>query len=245
MRIVEPEIDDYVTGRLREQSLGSLSNGTGRVSDETLRALDRALEKAVAAADPKGAYKRSLIDDVTATGVVIREGEVRSARFATLARAARGERPMVVFALATVGGTFSEVLDAEESLLDKYVLDAVGSQLAEIVADLVETEWRNDLAASGYDSSLRMSPGCCDWDLDGQNVVFTILDASAIGVRLAPGYLMIPEKSASSASVAAESVPMQSACSACGKNECPFRKRSLDQTPGPELPEDDMVEDGC
>lgn len=227
MKTVRPIIDTFAIERLRAQTLDVLSGGTGRANRETLRALEDGLERAVASADPRGIYKRSLIENAVDGTVTTSDGDIRSAMFAKIAGASSGDKRIVVFSIATVGGTFDEELAAEESMLDKFVLDAVGSELAEIVADEVEEAWKDELALAGMEASLRMSPGYCDWDLEGQNVIFTAMDASAIGVRLTPSYLMIPAKSVSGAAVAAQRVGLKVSCATCAKRECPFRRAPL------------------
>jgi hypothetical protein len=228
MKIVRPTLDSYAIDRLRERSLDVLSGGTRRAGRETLRALDESVARAVSAADPRGLYMRANISGIDGSAVRTSEGDIDSAKFASIAKEAQGNTRMVVFTIATVGGTFGDELAAEESLLDKFVLDAVGSELAEIVADLVEETWKNEMALAGLDASLRMSPGYCDWALEGQNVIFTALDSSAIGVRLTPSYLMIPAKSVSAAAIVAEHVPLKVACARCGRSDCPFRRAELE-----------------
>jgi hypothetical protein len=223
VKTLEIELDAFAVERLRQQTLDVLTEGTGRASAETLRALDEGVERAVRVAGPRGLYKRSSVTAVSDTQVETADGTIRSPMFSKVARFAKGPAK-VVFAIATVGGAFDEELAAEPSLLNKFVLDAVGSELAEIVADVLEEKWKNEMSVAGLEGSLRMSPGYCDWSLKGQDVVFTALDASSIGVRLTPSYLMIPAKSVSSAAVLAEAVPVMVACEICRKQACPFRR---------------------
>ncbi|MHB8896208.1 MAG: vitamin B12 dependent-methionine synthase activation domain-containing protein [Candidatus Geothermincolia bacterium] len=224
MKIVRPAIDTIEIERLRAQTLDVLTGGTGRANPETLRALDEGVPRAVASADPHGGYVRSLIESVNDGTITTRDGNIKSAKFSNVARAASGDRCFVVFTIATVGGTFDEELDAEKSLLDRFVIDTIGSEFAEIVADLVEEEWKNEMALAGLDATVRISPGYCDWSLEGQDLIFTALDASELGVRLTPSYLMIPAKSVSSAAVAAARVPLKVPCAACGKTDCAWRR---------------------
>lgn len=238
MYTVKPILDSFTIERLRAQALDGLTGGTGRANPETLRALEAAVAKVVECAEPQGIYERVTMEAADDSTVTTRDGEIRSAMFSRVARAAEGDRVMVLFTIATLGGTFDEALEDQESLLDKFVLDAVGSELAEIVADLVEEEWKDAMAQTGLDASLRMSPGYCDWALDGQNVIFTTLDSSAIGVRLTENYLMIPAKSVSGAAVVARRVPLKVPCEECARPHCPFRRAPRDADPGEEQVED-------
>jgi hypothetical protein len=227
MKIVRPVIDSIAVERLRVQTLGVLSEGTGRASDETKRALDAGIDRAVECAEPGGEYVTSSVVEIVPGGVETADGFIASPMFARIAgRASDGAR--VMFALATLGEALDEELRKKGSLLETFVLDAVASELAEIVADMVEEVWKNEASLARREGSLRMSPGYCDWPLTGQNVLFTALDASAIGVRLSPSYLMIPSKSVSSAAVVASHVPLLAPCVTCPKADCPFRRMAFD-----------------
>lgn len=227
MKIVRPIIDSIAVERLRVQTLGVLSEGTGRASDETRRALDAGVDRAVECACPRGEYVSSSIVEILPGGVETADGFIASPMFARIAGRARGE-VRTMFALATLGEALDEELRRARSLLETFVLDAVASELAEIVADMVEEAWKNEASLARREGSLRMSPGYCDWPLLGQDVIFTALDASEIGVRLTPSYLMVPSKSVSSAAVVASHVPLLAPCVTCRKAECPFRRMPFD-----------------
>jgi len=224
MNKVWPAVDSSFEESLMARALDALTGGTGRANPETLRALDRAMGIALESSKPVGAYALSDVLGFDGRAVSTREGDIHSPMFARLAEKAAGGRLVAVYMLVTAGGTLDEEIRGMDSLLDRYVLDAVGSELAEIVADLVERDWTGELAAGGLEASVRVSPGYCDWVLEGQDVAFAALDAGAIGVRLTPSYLMVPVKSVSSVSLAAESLPLKVPCTVCGREGCPYRR---------------------
>jgi len=226
--VVRPVVDNNAVESLRERTLSVLSGGTGRASNETLRALDAAIERAVEVAEPCGGYRFARLVDVYEDGVKTMFGAVESTKFAMMARESSGD-PRVAFALSTAGASLDAELALDIPLLEKFVLDAVGSELAEIVADMVEAEWKRDATEQGLESSARMSPGYCDWLLQGQSVIFKAIDAEAIGVRLTDSFLMIPAKSVSSAAVLAERVPLRVQCLTCTRADCPFRRAPQDE----------------
>jgi hypothetical protein len=228
VQVIRPAIDDAAAERLKRQTLAVLSGGTGRANSETLRALDRAVERAVAVAEPSGAYRFTPIQDVTPTGVETMFGTVKSARFARMARESSGGR-RVAFAIASAGEALDEELARDMPLLDQFVLDAVGSELAEMVADIVEVRWKEEARVLRLEASMRMSPGYCDWLLEGQSVIFKAVDGGAVGVRLTSSFLMIPAKSVSSAAVLAEEVPLPVQCVTCARTDCPFRRAPYDE----------------
>jgi hypothetical protein len=228
LQVVHPVIDEEAAQRLKQQTLAVLTGGTGRANPETLRALDGAVERAVAVAEPCGAYRFTPILDITPGGVETMFGAVSSGKFARMARESSGER-RVAFAVATAGGALDAELAGDMSLLDQFVLDAVGSELAEMVADMVEARWKEEALVLCLEASTRMSPGYCDWSLRGQTVIFKAIDASAVGVRLTNSFLMIPAKSVSSAAVLAGEVPLPVQCVTCARTDCPYRRAPYDE----------------
>ena len=225
MELVQPKIDGAQIEVLRKNTLAALTGGTGRANPETLAALERALDQVVASADPVGGFRYSKVMDVTPAEVATPFGPIESAKFSLMARLCDGEA-RVVFTLSTVGEALDELLARKAPLLDRFVMDAVASELAEIVAGLVEETWMAAAKADGRQASMRMSPGYCDWQIRGQSVLFRALDAGALGVRLTDSFLMIPSKSVSSAAVTAGAVPLKIQCLACNRKDCPFRRAS-------------------
>src|SRR5450759_4702385 len=148
LKVVRPVVDNNAVERLREQTLSVLSGGTGRASNETLRALDAAIERAVEVAEPCGGYRFARLVDVYEDGVKTMFGAVESTKFAMMARESSGD-PRVALAPSPAGASLDAELALDIPLLEKFVLDAVGSELAEIVADMVEAEWKRDATEQG------------------------------------------------------------------------------------------------
>lgn len=234
MEVVNLKITGEHIDILRKDSLAALTGGTGRANPETLAGLERALETVRVSAEPLGGYRYARITEVTRTEANTLLGPVASTRFALMARRSSGEK-QVVFTLSTLGESVDEAIAGDVPLLDKFVLDAVASELAEMVAGLVEEHWMEEVGAAGREASARMSPGYCDWLIGGQAIVFRALDAAALGVRLTDSFLMIPAKSVSSAAVVADEVPLKVQCLACRRQDCLFRRGAADDTWSDEL----------
>lgn len=75
------------------------------------------------------------------------------------------------------------------------ILDAVGSEFAEALAqkvdDLIETQVRRE----GFSTLMRFSPGYGDWTIFDQAKILKILKANRLGVRVTKSCIMVPEKS--------------------------------------------------
>lgn len=234
MEVVRLKIAEEHVEMLRKDSLAALTGGTGRANEETLAALERSLETIVGCAEPCGGYRYVKVTEVTRSEVTTVLGPVESTRLSLIARRSLGDKQLV-FALSTAGEAVDDAIAGDIPLLDKFVLNTVASELAEIVAGLVEERWLEEVCAAGREASARMSPGYCDWLIRGQSVVFRALDAAALGVRLTDSFLMIPSKSVSSAAVVADEVPLKVQCLACGRKDCQFRRAATDDAWSAEL----------
>jgi hypothetical protein len=107
-------------------------------------------------------------------------------------------RRVAVF-VVTVGETISRLAeDAVESgdVFAAWVVDALGSCAAEGAADALMERIRPHL----HDQealTLRYSPGYCGMDMAQQRMLFQMVRADSVGVRLLPSLLMRPLKSIS------------------------------------------------
>jgi len=108
------------------------------------------------------------------------------------------------------------------------VLDAAASVAAESAAqyvqDTIGTKLNGDEA-----TTLRYSPGYCDWPLKEQKKLFKLLPYREIGVKLSEAALMSPRKSVSGvigicpAKLAKTS---GNACVNCTRRNCPYRRNA-------------------
>ena len=107
-----------------------------------------------------------------------------------------------------------------------FILDAAASVAAESAAQKVQDYIEEKLSEEDA-TTLRYSPGYCDWPLEEQNTLFSVLPNELIGVKLDKNWCMSPRKSVSglfgicSADTARES---GNACSLCAKKYCPYRR---------------------
>ncbi len=102
--------------------------------------------------------------------------------------------------VGTVGEGYEQLhrryTDEDEPLLI-YTLDAVGSELAERVADRIEKIVGAQAKADGFSISNRYSPGYCGWKVAEQHALFSLLPKDFCGITLSPSAMMRPIKSVS------------------------------------------------
>ncbi|MGB2856932.1 MAG: hypothetical protein WBC61_09860 [Dehalococcoidia bacterium] len=230
MAIFETELNRGLIEGLTSKTLHKLGYDASETLDPKIaEVLDGALLVARKLAKPRGIYRTLPVLGTSRYGVKTEAGIIRSAMFTRLANMCRGDRS-IVFMITTIGEELEITGRASESLFHQLVFDTLGSELTEMVADMLEADWRAQLSSLGLQCSSRFSPGYCDWALDGQDVIFKALDAGLIDVHLTPQFVIVPSKSISAIAVAAEEVPISSPCVFCAKEDCSWRRLPEDKT---------------
>jgi len=109
-----------------------------------------------------------------------------------------------------------------------YILDAVAAVAAESIARYVQDRIDESLDSDEM-TTLRYSPGYCDWPITDQEKIFALLPSDRIGVRLLDNALMSPSKSISGLiGIGAKEAVKASgnACRTCEKKNCPHRREA-------------------
>jgi hypothetical protein len=227
VRALERELNPRIIDELRGKALERLGCGAGAAVDPIVRTtLDEALDVAAKVVRPAGTYRILPVLGTTARSVQTEAGTIRSALFSRLVEMCGGD-PSIVFMIATLGAELERSCGAAEPLSRQLVFDTVGSELAEMVADGLEADWRAELEVSGLQCSERFSPGYCDWALEGQAVIAAALDFDRVGVGLNSHFVMTPRKSVSAIAVAAKEVPAPVPCVFCARDDCSSRRRAI------------------
>jgi len=122
----------------------------------------------------------------------------------------------------------------EDALAEAYMLDAVASAAADLLADRLAERYRQTLAGRGMKEPrvLPYSPGYCGWPTRGQRPLFDALRPGEIGVTLNDSCLMSPLKSVSGVLVAGPGEahrfrPDFPFCDDCRTHECGPRMASV------------------
>ena len=107
-----------------------------------------------------------------------------------------------------------------------YIIDTIGSEAVERVADILESRLLDVLADDSLKITNRYSPGYCDWSVSEQQKLFSLLPEHFCGINLTDSSLMIPVKSVSGiigigSDVTREEYP----CRFCSRTDC--HKRHL------------------
>lgn len=102
--------------------------------------------------------------------------------------------------LGTVGPQFdkwSKEVFQDGDPLAGYIIDILGSEIAESIADWLETKIVTHADELGMKCSNRYSPGYCGWSVAEQHKLFGLFPKNFCGVSLTTSALMKPHKSVS------------------------------------------------
>ena len=125
-----------------------------------------------------------------------------------------------------LGETTSQ-LAKDGLILQATVLDAIGSDAVERLADFAQDKIKEIAEAQGLVTSRRFSPGYCDWNIGQQRMLFYALTGNTLGIRLTGECLMIPQKSISGIigiGPSIDNVENYNPCKTCNKQDCPGRR---------------------
>lgn len=102
--------------------------------------------------------------------------------------------------VATIGSEFdvwSKKTFESEDPLAGYIIDLLGSEIAEALASLVDSKIKNHAAEQNLKCSNRFSPGYCGWSVAEQHKLFDFFTDEFCGISLTESSLMKPHKSVS------------------------------------------------
>jgi hypothetical protein len=136
----------------------------------------------------------------------------------------------VAIFLVTIGKYMEETtfqLANDGLILQATVLDAIGSDAVEKVADFVQDRIKEMAEVQGLVTSRRFSPGYCDWNIGQQRMLFYALTGNTLGIRLTGECLMVPQKSISGIigiGPSTDNVENYNPCKTCTKQDCLGRR---------------------
>ncbi|NND05178.1 MAG: hypothetical protein HKN87_02260 [Saprospiraceae bacterium] len=108
-----------------------------------------------------------------------------------------------------------------EDALAGYIIDLVGSEIAERTTDWLENKIVALAKEEGKKCSNRYSPGYCGWSVAEQHKLFSFFPENFCGVSLSESALMKPHKSVSGIiGLGKEMKRLEYPCSACRVSHC-------------------------
>jgi len=122
---------------------------------------------------------------------------------------------------------YSRSLMKEGNALEGLIVDLIGSEIAEGVAEFIHQKLENDMNMAGLKVTNRYSPGYCNWPVSDQQKLFSLPRLNTCGVRLTPSSLMLPVKSVSGIiGIGRNVVNRGYACMRCETDHCLYREKT-------------------
>jgi hypothetical protein len=134
----------------------------------------------------------------------------------------------VAFFICTLGDNIEQLSKQfirEGHALEGFIVDLIGSELTEEVADITHKTIGTDMKKNNLNITNRYSPGYCNWPVSDQQHLFSLME-NTFGVELKPSSLMIPMKSVSGVVGIGPDVRFTGyTCSKCDVQFCIYRDK--------------------
>lgn len=109
----------------------------------------------------------------------------------------------------------------EGDIVKEFIANSLGSILVEGAVTNLMNELEKEMYSLNLKISNNYSPGYCDWALNEQKKLFSILPPDTSGIRLTDSYLMLPIKSVSGIIALGKNVKKRAyKCDICYKKNC-------------------------
>ncbi len=106
----------------------------------------------------------------------------------------------VTLLAVTIGEQIDDEIDQlfqGEEPTKALILDAIGSDAVERVADYVNEYVNKEAGRKGYDTKFRYSPGYGGWSVENQHELLQYLDAAQVSIKATEYSQLLPRKSVS------------------------------------------------
>lgn len=142
-------------------------------------------------------------------------------------RQLRGSEAYALF-ICTSGTAYEQYqrrLMQEGDMVRVFIADALGSVVAEKLADRMEEHLQSSIDKLQWHHTNRFSPGYCGWHVSQQQQLFPLFEGHTCGVTLTDSSLMLPIKSVSGIiGLGKEVRKLDYTCGLCDFKQCYKRK---------------------
>lgn len=160
---------------------------------------ERAVAEGTGLIHPQAAFRRLDICGISQSCVTLKGGcDLEGFGIARKLAGCGG----VFLAVATLGKELEEEMNraAQTNLPWEFALDGFGTAAVGVLSNAICRYFGELVAKEGLRATNQSYPGMRGWSLkEGQEQIFSLVDARSIGVSLNPSFLMVPRKSLSMA----------------------------------------------
>jgi len=219
---IQPDISVNEVCRLLGRGKGASA------SSRTIRTIKRLIKESTPLLSPQVVTTEKDISENKDGTLVIDPGLPFESRKMTRALASCEKAQVFV---ATVGPRIEkkiQKLTEDNRMSEASILDAIASVAVEDTVEKFQSMVEEELANEGMRTTLRFSPGYCDWHVKEQRKVFKAVDGSEIDVTLTDTCLMQPRKSVSGVFGIGSEDELKKRCTnpcmQCGLKSCTARR---------------------
>lgn len=199
-----------------------------RLSGRLIRRTEEFIGHAYQIIKPRVVYTTRKIEKIEDGSLTIEGG--KAIKSSHISKSLRKCNSVTVF-LATVGEKMDDVVHTlmkQKKMTDASIYDAIGSVAVEETVENFHRRFDSDVEERNEKTTLRFSPGYCDWQIQEQRKIFQIVEGDMVGVRLNSECLMIPEKSVSGIFGVGQIEEIDRStvnpCGLCGMHRCIARR---------------------
>ncbi|MDA3929611.1 MAG: hypothetical protein PF541_11700 [Prolixibacteraceae bacterium] len=210
----------------RENVLKSLGMKLTDADDYLLNLIEQLTKECIQLASPKANY---LFIENPKFNTTTKETSLNEMLFdtgKTITTLLKKSEFVVLFA-CTIGQNvehYSKDEMGKGNSLEGYILDLIGSELAESVTDILHNYLEIKVKEYEMGISNRYSPGYCNWPVSDQHKLFSLLGNYNAGISLTESSLMIPVKSVSGILGVGKSIKrLDYKCRICDDEKCILR----------------------
>jgi hypothetical protein len=170
----------------------------GRLNPEIEKLLTEKSEICIKSIKPKAVYSNYEIEKIIGDCVYFKSGNIFKGP--NISKILTGSETSTIF-VTTLGNKVDEIIkDESESgdMLSTIVMDAITTELLSILGNHIGAIIKKEgISKKDWGSTCKYSPGQYKWTIEEQKEIFSMINASKIGVELNKSYLMVPFKSTS------------------------------------------------
>lgn len=205
-------------------------NKAGKTGEIILQITRKEIEQGYCLFEPKGIYSKLMIKNISSEGRINLENGLCLEINNSMLNLLKGTN-YLAFGLSTIGNNLEDKvaeLFAKNEYPKAIALDAVGTVASKFLSNYVKSLVCQEAKEQKFQTTKYFNPGSGDWNINQQKIIFQIIPADKIGIKLTESYMMVPKKSLSWVIGIGKEIIIPSkgddSCKICLAENCQFRK---------------------
>lgn len=171
-----------------------------------------------------------VFDDVTINEESITVNETEFLCHQKICKLLYGSTRIAIF-VCTLGEAVSVLYTEyanQQDFVKAYLCDRIVNKMMERIVNETKENIRRQAEQRQQRITSHLGPGYCDWPIEEQKKLFSLLPPSPCGILLTPSFLMQPMKSVSAVvGIGTDVAYEESGCKLCQLKKCTYKKETL------------------